>query len=327
MGILVDNSWINPQIDFLLWIQNIRLHIGSGLDLFFLKATMFGEFFISTLLISIIYWCVDSRAGVYLFSLNSISLMCSQLFKMLACVYRPWIINDKIKPVEAAMKFASGYSFPSGHSSIAASCLGGVAFLYRKKIWLCITLMIIILFVGISRLYLGVHTPQDILAGFLTGLILIFVIDKIINWCEKDKKRYLYFLIIADILAICAIALILLKHYPTDYVNGKLLVNPQRAIYKSVISYGWTLGLLNGVILLRRFFDFDAKKGSLATKCIRGLGGFACLGVFLYILDEYIFPKALNYFVAFFIPLIGGIIITAIYPYIATKLERKFAKD
>ena len=110
MSILVNSSWINPQIDFLLWIQNIRLHVGTGLDLFFLKATMFGEFFLSTLLISVIYWCIDSRAGVYLFSLNSISLMFSQLFKMMACVYRPWILNDKIKPVEAAMRFASGYS-------------------------------------------------------------------------------------------------------------------------------------------------------------------------------------------------------------------------
>ncbi len=326
MSILVNSSWINPQIDFLLWIQNIRLHVGTGLDLFFLKATMFGEFFLSTLLISVIYWCIDSRAGVYLFSLNSISLMFSQLFKMMACVYRPWILNDKIKPVEAAMRFASGYSFPSGHSAIASSALGGTAFVYRKKIWLCITLIILILFVGISRIYLGVHTPQDVITGILTGFVLIFIIDKIINWCEKDKNRYIYFLIGANIFALGCLTFILLKQYPTDYVNGKLLVNPQRAIYKSIISYGWTMGLLNGVMLLRRFFDFDAKKGSIATKCIRGLGGFTCLGIYLYILDEFIFPKAHNYIITFIIPLIGGLFITAIYPYIATKIEQKFAK-
>ena len=86
------------------------------------------------------------------------------------------------------------------------------------------------------------------------------------------------------------------------------------------------MGLLNGVMLLRRFFDFDAKKGSIATKCIRGLGGFTCLGIYLYILDEFIFPKAHNYIIAFIIPLIGGLFITAIYPYIATKIEQKFAK-
>lgn len=323
MTILVSDGWINPQIDFLLWLQNIRLHFGSGLDMFFLRATMFGEFFISTLLMSIIYWCIDSKAGVYLFSLNSISLMFSQLFKLSACVYRPWIINDKIKPVEAAMKMASGYSFPSGHTAIATSALGGTAYFYRKNLWLCIILAIVILFVGFSRLYLGVHTPQDVLIGLINGIILIVLIDKVIKYCEKNKTRYMYFLAIVNIFVILCITFILTKNYPTDYINGKLLVNPQRAIYKSIISYGWTTGLFNGVILLRRFFNFDAKVGKISTKCIRGLIGFTCIGVFLYLLDEFIYPKTHNYVITFIIACTGGLFVTAIYPYIITKIERK----
>lgn len=71
----------------------------------------------------------------------------------------------------------SGYSFPSGHSMAAFSLYGGLAFLIWKHIPTAVgrVLMIIvsamfILMIGMSRIYLGVHYPSDVVGGyFMSG--------------------------------------------------------------------------------------------------------------------------------------------------------------
>ena len=67
---LSNPEWINPQIDFLLFLQNIRLNCSDIIDKFFLSITIFGEFWLPTLICAIVYWCIDFKAGIYLFSLE-----------------------------------------------------------------------------------------------------------------------------------------------------------------------------------------------------------------------------------------------------------------
>lgn len=80
------------------------------------------------------------------------------------------------RPHFAALVDASGYSFPSGHAMVSAVFYGFLAYL----IWLnirnlsirycgAIGLGILILLIGVSRIYLGVHYPSDVLAGFAAG--------------------------------------------------------------------------------------------------------------------------------------------------------------
>ena len=201
---LSDPCWINPQIDFLLFLQNLRIGHFEAFDKFFLSVTIFGEYWLPTLICAIVYWCIDFKAGMYLFSLEGINVLISHLLKMIACVYRPWVLSDKIHPSELAVPFAKGYSCPSGHSAMSSSVLGGVAFLQRKRIPVCLLFISLILLVGFSRMWLGVHTPQDVLSGFAIGLILVFAIDRIINWAEKNVNRYLYLAGIINILSVLA---------------------------------------------------------------------------------------------------------------------------
>ena len=182
IDVLSSPEWINPQIDFLLFLQNLRIGHFEAFDKFFLSVTIFGEYWLPTLICAIVYWCIDFKAGMYLFSLEGINVLISHLLKMIACVYRPWVLSDKIHPSELAVPFAKGYSCPSGHSAMSSSVLGGVAFLQRKRITVCLLFISLILLVGFSRMWLGVHTPQDVLSGFAIGLILVFAIDRIINW-------------------------------------------------------------------------------------------------------------------------------------------------
>ncbi len=73
-----------------------------------------------------------------------------------------------------------GYSFPSGHSMISL-CLYGVLIYFiitkeqnkKKKIVFVFLLTLLILLIGISRIYVGVHYPSDVLGGYLLAITLL----------------------------------------------------------------------------------------------------------------------------------------------------------
>ena len=321
---LSNPAWINPQTDCLLFLQNIRLNHLENFDKLFLSITIFGEFWLPTLICAIIYWCIDFRTGIYLFSLEGINILLAHLFKMMACVYRPWVLNSNIKPSQCAFALAKGYSFPSGHSAMSASVFGGLAYLLRKNKLFCIFLVTLIFLVGFSRMWLGVHTPQDVICGFLTGLILIFAVDKLINWAEINKNRYVALLLITDILAFIALLYMLFFNtYRIDYIDGEMLVNPQKSIYNTVILYGYGLGILNGCFLCRIFCPFDPKSAALKTRILRGIIGAICITAFIKPIIAFVFANTLSYKAAMTTMFLAAMFVTLIYPMIFTKFKFK----
>ena len=323
---LSNHNWIDPQIDYLVWLQNIRMHTGGVFDGFFLSLTKLGEMMIPTIIMALIYWCIDSKTGLYIFSLNAMSLMFTQFLKMAACVYRPWILSDRVQPPGGAFRTAGGYSFPSGHSTMASSSLGGIAYVFRNHKLLCGFLIFVILLVGFSRNFLGVHTPQDVVVGLLTGLVMVFIAKKLINWCEKDTNRYLYVLLIVNIACLGVLYYVCTKHYSMEYINGILLVDPKKAIYNTFVYYGWTMGLLNGVMLCRRFFPFDAGKGSLGIKILRGVVGVVCFFFAMRYMDYNFWTEIHDYKLTFSLFFIIAFFVTAIYPLIFCAIEKTFFK-
>lgn len=321
---LSNPNWINPQIDCLLFLQSFRVGHLECLDRFFLSITIFGEFWLPTLICAIVYWCIDFRAGVYLFILEGFNSLLTHFFKMLACVYRPWVLNNNLHPSELAIPYAKGYSFPSGHSAMTSSVVGGVAYLLRKRKIICISLILLILIVGFSRLWLGVHTPQDVVFGFMTGLILVFAVNVLVNWAEKNNNRYLYIAGIVDLLAVLALLYIkFFNTYRMDYVSGELLVNPQKSMYVTFVVYAYILGLLNGCFICRRFFPFNPKEFSLKKRIIIGIVGAIILILLLKYLLVYVFASAIPFMSAMLIMILQGLFITLIYPIIFNRIGKK----
>jgi len=322
---LSNPSWINPQIDVLLFLQNFRIGFLENFDKFFLSITIFGEFWLPTLLCAIVYWCIDFRAGIYLFSLESFNIFLAHLFKMLACVYRPWVLDNRIQPSALAFPYAKGYSFPSGHSAMSSSVVGGIAYLVRKNRVLCAALIGLILLIGFSRLWLGVHTPQDVIGGFLVGITLIFTVNKLVDWAEKNKNRYLYLLGIINVLAILALIYVCyFNTYRIDYVNGELLVNPVKSIYTTCVVYGYSLGLINGCFLCRRFFPFNPKDISVKNRVLRGIIGILLVIAMLKLIMEPVFMNTIPIKQAILVLFIVGITITLIYPMMFLLFEKFF---
>lgn len=106
-------------------------------------------------------------------------------------------ILQRPRPTENRIINENGYSFPSGHSMISMAFYGFLIYLIYKYVknkklkYISITLIsILIIFIGISRIYLGVHYTSDILAGFLFSIsyLIIFILianNKVLN---KNSK-------------------------------------------------------------------------------------------------------------------------------------------
>jgi len=90
----------------------------------------------------------------------------------------------RARPEHMRLVFEKGYSFPSGHAMVSLGLYGVlIYFIYRnvkdkkkKIIWISI-ISLFILLVGISRIYVGVHYPTDIIGGYFLsiGLIISYI--------------------------------------------------------------------------------------------------------------------------------------------------------
>lgn len=324
---LSDPTWLAPQIDFLLMLQELRSQSPDFVTKFLSSVTILGELAIPALICAICYWCVNFKKGIYLFCLMGFHFIISTTFKMFACVYRPWVLSDKIHPVKEALGFAKGYSFPSGHSSMVASLFGGISLLVKKYWFISIFLILIIFLVGFSRLWLGVHTPQDVVVGLLIGFSLVFLINSIINWAEKSTNRYLYLLSVIDIVSIAfLIYFSFFKQYPIDYVNGKILVNHLDPLRAQIVCFAFSLGIIDGFCICRRFFPYDASEGSIVEKLLRAIIGTVFIFIFNHFGVDYSFSDNSRFTSAFIISFFIGLFITLIYPIIFTKIRGKIIK-
>ncbi|MEG0268287.1 MAG: phosphatase PAP2 family protein [Carnobacterium sp.] len=86
------------------------------------------------------------------------------------------IIFHRERPTIEHLVIQGGFSFPSGHSMGSLICYGGLAFLtfhlYKKSTPSLVVLLVTILFIlliGLSRIYVGVHFPSDVIGGYLLG--------------------------------------------------------------------------------------------------------------------------------------------------------------
>jgi len=90
---------------------------------------------------------------------------------------------------------ANGYSFPSGHSMIAFSFYSVLAYIFWKNVksrngrkMLALGSGLMILLIGISRIYLGVHFPSDVIGGFLASAIWVILAVATFRWLERQRK-------------------------------------------------------------------------------------------------------------------------------------------
>lgn len=174
-------------MQLLYWFEGIRM---PGLNEFMLAITTLGEETAFLAIALIMFWCVDKRKGYYLMAVGFIGTMANQFLKLWFRVPRPWVLDPEFTILEQAREAAAGYSFPSGHTQMAVGTFGSIAASTKNNRlrWGSVLLAAL---VGISRMYIGVHTPQDVLVSAAIALILVFALRPATLWNPEKGMKWL----------------------------------------------------------------------------------------------------------------------------------------
>lgn len=151
-----------------------------GLTCFFKFITNFASFSYIIIFIILLFIFVKNKWIGIMIAINSVNS--SIINKILKAIFvRP-------RPNVLRLIKQGGYSFPSGHAMASMTFYGFLIYLIIKsninkniKILLISLLTILILLIGISRIYLGVHYASDILAGYLVSIIYLILFTSVIN--------------------------------------------------------------------------------------------------------------------------------------------------
>ena len=307
------------DIDILLLLQMFRQGAGKILLQFMEKMTWLGETSTLLVIIAVIYWCLDKKFGSFLMMGLTTNRLVNGFVKVTACTYRPWIRDARIKPASGA----SGYSFPSGHATNAGSVYGGAALREKRPLPLRILLYVMIALVALSRCFIGVHTPQDVLCGSLLALLCMWLLVKLEKYIEEHPEKDVLVLGIG-IAAAFAIALYAgLKPYPEDYDEaGKLIVDGASMANDTFKSVGSFLAWIIGWVLERRYirFDTDVSKNTRLTRCLYGVLGHYAVTLILNTLIKSALSGPISTVLQRFLQTFW---IMFLFPWLFTQLEKR----
>lgn len=176
IGSLYNNEIISIDV-FMhdLVVNNLRSDVLTFIMLFI---TNFCNPIILILLsLVILLICKDKKMGLIIIINLLVSILLNIIFKG---------IIQRDRPLEDFLITESGYSFPSGHSMVSMAFYGYLIYLVYIKIknkvlkWLLISFIsILIILIGLSRIYLGVHYTSDVVAGFLLAIAYLIIFIKV----------------------------------------------------------------------------------------------------------------------------------------------------
>ena len=171
---------VGQRIDvWILMYFNMYGYRPLWLDWFMLAFTQIGNGFVTMVIASFLFLGVNHLLAYELILGTILLWMVVELMKMLIQRNRPYI---KLKEIRIVGVQASGRSFPSGHTSQAFFMATLLVYYFRTSVWMGILLYGVAGLVGITRMYVGMHYPRDVMAGAILGTvwgsigaILIFV--------------------------------------------------------------------------------------------------------------------------------------------------------
>ncbi len=172
------------ELELIQWLQTFR---STFMDYFFQFWTLFGEELIIIGILGFLYWCYDKKIGESVGITVFLSLVLNSVIKVIVARPRPFLVDDTITNVRP--QTSEGFAFPSGHTQGAATTFGSLA-IWVKKRWITILSMIIILFVAISRMYLGVHYLTDVIVGAVLGLTIAYGMYLYFKKNQDSTKLY-----------------------------------------------------------------------------------------------------------------------------------------
>lgn len=233
----------------LYWFQGLRSPFGNAV---MQAITEFGGEYAFLALAIFLLWCVDKRKGYYLLSVGFFGTCINLVLKLLFRIPRPWVLDPNFKPVQSAVADAGGYSFPSGHSQNAVGIYGSLA--KRESIkWLKMAYLALCILVPVSRMYLGVHTPKDVLTSAAIAVVLVFALEPLVY--HDNPKVFSWMLLAMVGISAMMVAFLELTPWPAD-IDPANLANGMKTGYTML---GACLGIGIAYFADRKYLHYSTK--------------------------------------------------------------------
>jgi membrane-associated phospholipid phosphatase len=255
---------IDPHFNMRI-MELFAAHRNPLLTFFFTAMSGFGDGRWYLLVVLAIYVAWDKRLAVRLSILMTLSGSVNYILKMLIANPRPFVrdgtyLQKWAIPARNAATLAAEFSTPSGHAMSAASFYSFLGASARQKS-VRIAAMLIILLVGVSRPYLGVHYVEDVLLGWAIGIALGLLSFRYADTLAEAWSGLRYDIQIAAALAISALFCLIamaVNHGRIDAASVSLLSD-----------VGMFTGIVVACPLELKFVDFDATGSSASFKALR----------------------------------------------------------
>ena len=249
-------------LDLIEAIQTVRT---PALDALFSAFTFMGNAEFYLLLAPAIIWCVDYGVGARLGILVLLSATLNVAMKDVLMQPRPCDIRPEI-----CLDDAAGYGLPSGHSQNAVVFWGLPAHWLRSG-WVWAGAIALMFLIGLSRIYLGVHFPTDVLGGWAIGaLILVLYLST-----RSGMEGWLASLGIGP-------QVLLALAVPAVF----LVIDPNREMVQATSAFA---GFGSGLALTHRYLHFNPS-GPIWHRTVRFLVGVVIVAV-LYAGLSAVFPR------------------------------------
>lgn len=237
-------------MEFLKWLQELRTPFLDGV---FGTITHLGEETFFIVLGILFFWCISKREGYFLLATGLVGTVMNQFLKLWYRIPRPWVLDETFEIVESARAEATGYSFPSGHTQMAAGLYGGIARWHKG--WARVVGITLALLVAFSRLYLGVHTPLDVGVGLLMAAVLVLVLYPLMHKVTENDRLMRILLFVMVLIAAGNLAFVTLYPFPAD-VDADNLAHGLKQAYTTL---GCLLGLMVAFEVESRYIRFETK--------------------------------------------------------------------
>lgn len=314
-------------IEFIKWLQQIGAWLLPPMEF----SSFLGSERFFLLVMPFLYWCLDTtlglRVGVMLLLSNGIN----HTLKLIFHEPRPFWYTREVQ----AYAFESSFGIPSGHAQNSAAIWGILAEGVKRR-WFSILALLVIFIIGMSRLYLAVHFPQDVLFGWLLGALLVGLFLKferpILDWLNRlsfGKRILTVFSISLALLAAGFLARYALRGWelPQEWIDNASAAFPdeepidpfnQRGL---ITTSGAFFGFAAGAIWIAARGGFSVA-GPWMQRIVRFLVGILGTLVFYLGLGSLIPPgeTSVAYLASYLIYALIGLWIAGLAPYLFVRL-------
>lgn len=180
------------ELAFLQWINN-NLHGSHFINILFKCITFLGEGGIACILLGVVLLCIKKtrKAGIYILCSLLVGIIITNLFlKPVVARVRPFACDSSIAEFlnNIGYKLPSDWSFPSGHTQVVFNVATILTLFYKKSgAWAFLPATL----VAISRVFLCVHYPTDVICGAIVGVLSALFVYFMLNlFYKKMETKY-----------------------------------------------------------------------------------------------------------------------------------------